>query len=1418
MGRRRTQQHHAVYHRASAGRYTYTLYVTTKKGDLVCRSNSATRTVTVRPNAQNEISATVCDQYNNSGMVIGESCDTSYVIRHASVTGCDSTVTLHLTVKQSTPQLSFSKSLMSDAIDSFPYTMHYTVNGVAQQHVFGDFGSNLTHYTNSVGCDSSILLVLSPYPDNLTTTTCDLVATEPAMEWKWKEAWISKREVSSFIIPLVGDLNGDGLNEIVCFEASDQSVLLSTGSGANYVAPTSGERKVLVFTQTNAGKCDFELYRTFTLPGIVDAYGPTPYGILRVPNDDFSDTTGLIIFAKRQSMDYVMGFSQNAIVAYDMDGNKVWESNIFANGESTTNTEKIGQSTIGFADFNNDGHPEVYVRNKVFDAATGRLLAEAPTHNTASSWAYRVSNSYYFGSNEKDNGYLSFPFATNLTGDDRPELLLGGEVYEVTITNRQGTAGNGMKCVARSSAACAAQNLEGLDGHVAVADFNYDGYTDVLYSARLTSAANAPLYCYVWDVHNNVTGNVLTLTQTANGKSIPAIGDLDGNLSMEMVIQSQNGLAAYTCDPSTLAFSQLWKVAAIDNSYCNGVTLFDFDNEGTLEIVTHTANQLQLRKGTDGTVLLSTSNRIEPTVMTYPIIADVDCDGHAEIITVDTNISQCLQRPYIQKGHLKVIKSDATEWLPARPVWNQYMYNSVNVTNQLTVPAFAMSPAQSILGPVDGNEHHSYYNALGDYLNRTPFNGFLSQAAPTDQFGRPFVYAPDIQIQEVSGLDTVVMNDSMYIKLRYCNLGQDSMPAPFYLTTYRDSVVNGAYEQRDTITRTLMMQKCDSITISMPLTHLCAIRPIENGGTGYEDCEPRARFKDNYNLIFSFNDRGDGVAQNGTDNAGECDTINNQDTLNVTLRPQYTAGNQFDTFCASQAEYVWHNCKHFGRDTLLQYYDETAEYGEFFALDTLPNRLGCDSVVTIKISIFDAQRADTAYHIVCDSLHWNLRKNAGVDELGRTIVVDKDTVFTTDWHVFENIVKNVAFGGVCDSVYTLDVQVYSDTLMDTADYVACSTFTWRGKKFYARSNTSHADGIDLDQNDIIYYDTLRKSDDPNSPDYHAVHGVCDSVFKLYLKLNSDTNFEFSVTVCDGLMWWDNYLDSTDTYYHTSVDAVGSGDPRAVSFCDSNYILHLTVYSDSLIDTATYTACKTFTWRGKTYNLTDEEPYNFAEFHKQTVDDVVKRAVHGVCDSIYRLHLTLNNDSTLAIEENVCDSVYWHNEWHAADGTFEYTDYGTVPGGCDSTFRYTIHVYHNRYADTVKTEVCDYYPWRDTLNHNMLRPMHYDSTGIYGDVVRNAVPSALESSLGGVCDSFYALHVIVHPNALKLEYDTACKEYDWRSHHYTQSGVYSDTLIGKAPVPSSELTFVSELSCDSVYRMNVAIYNDSLIELPVYNAC
>ncbi|HEX9726758.1 MAG TPA: VCBS repeat-containing protein, partial [Vicinamibacteria bacterium] len=77
-----------------------------------------------------------------------------------------------------------------------------------------------------------------------------------------------------------------------------------------------------------------------------------------------------------------------------------------------------------------------------------------------------------------------------------------------------------------------------------------------------------------------------------------------------------------------------WSVPVNDtSSEITGSSAFDFEADGLSEVVYADQNRLRVFDGVDGTVVFETEVG-SGTRLEYPIIADVDVDGKAEIVVV----------------------------------------------------------------------------------------------------------------------------------------------------------------------------------------------------------------------------------------------------------------------------------------------------------------------------------------------------------------------------------------------------------------------------------------------------------------------------------------------------------------------------------------------------------------------------------------------------------------------------------------------------------------------------------------------------------------------------------------------------------------------------------------------------------------
>ena len=156
----------------------------------------------------------------------------------------------------------------------------------------------------------------------------------------------------------------------------------------------------------------------------------------------------------------------------------------------------------------------------------------------------------------------------------------------------------------------------------------------------------------------------------------PTIADVDGDGQPEI------GVAGV--DPTYVVFeadgSVRWtKVQLLMAPLVTGSSVFDFEGDGTAEIVYGDELFLRIYRGVDGAVLYALPKG-SSTAYEFPLVADVDADGNAEIVAVAS---------YFEFGSqtgIFVIGDANDTWVPTRQIWNQHTYHVTNVNDDGTIP------------------------------------------------------------------------------------------------------------------------------------------------------------------------------------------------------------------------------------------------------------------------------------------------------------------------------------------------------------------------------------------------------------------------------------------------------------------------------------------------------------------------------------------------------------------------------------------------------------------------------------------------------------------------------------------------------------------------------------------------------------
>ena len=461
-------------------------------------------------------------------------------------------------------------------------------------------------------------------------------------------------------------------------------------------------------------------YRTNTL----DVYSGNDLSLQYRFNiqDSIYNTTGNYALCRYPLPD---GSQQGAIFVHSYD-RKIRSYTIDGTLLNVSDRATSCEGMVSFADFNGDGFPEVYAGSDIFDAATLKWLCSGPENGNKGE-SYRGSAPGVVNSHRC---YYAMSLASNVLGDAKQELICGNTIYGVNIISRTNPALNSITV----NKTITPPNGYSQDGHVSLADFDLDGECEVLVTRNDTDDHTmGTVYFYAYKPSNGQIIFQKTVQCLCTG--YPLIGNIDDDPHPEIVFlekqESWQPMYIY-CWRYTLqsGLTTLWQHRHDDLSGQTGITLFDFNQDDIMELVYRDSDNLRIINGS-GKSHITGNDTIRPyniytrmmaagTGCEYPIVADVNGDGSAEIL-VSGMLDQSANLPGVGGLHMF---GNPGNWAPARPVWNQYMYHVTNVNEDLSIPTYCFDKATVFTAP--------------DGTIRRPYNNFLQQAYYITPEGEPY--------------------------------------------------------------------------------------------------------------------------------------------------------------------------------------------------------------------------------------------------------------------------------------------------------------------------------------------------------------------------------------------------------------------------------------------------------------------------------------------------------------------------------------------------------------------------------------------------------------------------------------------------------------------------------------------------------
>jgi len=482
---------------------------------------------------------------------------------------------------------------------------------------------------------------------------------------------------------------------------------------------------------------------------------------------------------------------------------------------------------------------------------------------------------------------------------------------------------------------------------------------------------------------------------------------------------------------------------------------------------------------------------------------------------------------------------------------------------------------------------------------------------------------------------------------------------------------------------------------------------------------------------------------------------------------------------------------------------------------TLTNAAGCDSVVTLNLTI-NQNLSGTDVISSCDSITWidgitytasnssatfTLQTANGCDSIvtlnltinqgstGTDVISACDSITWIDGITYTASNNSATFtllsANGCDSVVTLNLTI-NQNLSGTDVISACDSITWINGITYTASNNSAtftiqtANGCDsivtlnltINQgstgtdvisacDSITWIDGITYSTSNNIANYTFSNAAgCDSIVTLNLTISSGFLSEETLSACDSLLWSVNGNTYTQSgiYYDSLQSSNG---------CDSLYKLDLIVNSSSSSLFIT-SSCLSYSWNGQTLLATGIY-----------IDTNVNAAGCLQYDSLDLTITTIPN----VFNEVACDSFAWNGTSYNTSGTY------TTSGACVDTLNLTIN---NSSTSISSLSSCDSANWNG---------LTYSVTGIYNFITTNSVG----------CDSTATLNLNIDSGSVSQLSITACNSYLWNGVSYNQSGTYYDslqnttgcdsTLVLNLTVDSSTTTTLSEVACNTYFWNN-----------------
>jgi hypothetical protein len=348
------------------------------------------------------------------------------------------------------------------------------------------------------------------------------------------------------------------------------------------------------------------------------------------------------------------------------------------------------------ADIDDDGKPEVIYGKAVFNG-----------EDYTQQW-YGTGGRGWYGRGDYSAGYWNsgyHSFAYDVDGDGKKmEVVAGKTVYKADGTTY-----------------CELGDYSGTtwvpatDGYPSIADISrFSGDSEGEPEIVITGNTRVSIYHGTPDYDPNGKARCLLIDSLPNDPAsdptvasglpaptscnasatsfggAPTLADFDGDGEVEVGVAGSCWYSVFDIDSDGYLSRYALYNTRDWSSASTGSTVFDFNGDQKAEVVFSDEQALYVW-GVDTSSGLKAWERLVPyliddshkswTVHEYPLVADVDADGKAEIVAVNSFLPKATSADtaYLDRFGIYVLGSADDNWVSARQVWNQHAYYVTNV-------------------------------------------------------------------------------------------------------------------------------------------------------------------------------------------------------------------------------------------------------------------------------------------------------------------------------------------------------------------------------------------------------------------------------------------------------------------------------------------------------------------------------------------------------------------------------------------------------------------------------------------------------------------------------------------------------------------------------------------------------------------